>query len=112
MCSLDSPFSIPPCFPVHSCADQAVTFSQQLEEEIRLKVGSMHEDLSNGGGEAAEGRRPSGRGTLWFFPVDNTIGNMDPVMEEIQQVVLERVKKERYVNEKVPFAWLRVLEQL
>ena len=54
----------------------------------------------------------SGRGALWFFPVDNTIGNKDPVMVHIQEVVLERVKKERYVNEKVPFAWLKVLEQL
>ena len=55
---------------------------------------------------------PSGRGSLWFFPVDNTKGNQDPVMAHIQRVVLERVKKERYVNEKVPFAWLKVLEQL
>ena len=53
---------------MHPCADQAVTFSQQLEEGIRLKVESMQGDLSNGGGEAAEG----------------TIGNMDPVMEDIQ----------------------------
>ena len=56
------------CFLVHPCADQAVTFSQQLEEGIRLKVESMQGDLCNGGGEAAEG----------------TIGNMDPVMEDIQ----------------------------
>jgi hypothetical protein len=54
----------------------------------------------------------SGRGNQWFFPVDNTIGNKDPVLLEIKQVVQERVQKEKYVNEKVPFVWLDVLEKL
>jgi hypothetical protein len=54
----------------------------------------------------------SGRGNQWFFPVDNTIGNRDPVLLEIKQVVQERVKKENYVKEKVPFVWLGVLEKL
>jgi hypothetical protein len=43
---------------------------------------------------------PSGRGTLWFFPVDNTKGNKDPVMKHIRSTVSERVKQERYVNVK------------
>ena len=42
-------------------------------------------------------------GTNGFFPVDNTIGNTDPVLLEIKQVVRGRVKKEKYLNEKVPF---------
>ena len=55
----------------------------------------------------------SGRGMLWFFPVDNKVlGKKDPVMAEIKKVVQEVVKEERYVKEKVPFAWLRVLERL
>ena len=33
-------------------------------------------------------------------------------MLEIKQVVQERVQKEKYVNEKVPFVWLEVLEKL
>ena len=44
---------------MHPCADQAVTFAQQLEEEIRQKVGSIPEDLGDRGGEAAEGRGPN-----------------------------------------------------
>ena len=55
----------------------------------------------------------SGDGRLWFFPVDNkTRPCKDPVMLEIQKVVQEVVKGERYVNEKVPFEWLKVLERL
>ena len=55
---------------------------------------------------------PSGRGKLWFFPVDNTIGNTDPVLLEIKTTVQEVVKVEKYVNAKVPFVWLKVLERL
>ena len=45
---------------------------------------------------------PSGRGTLWFFPVDNTKGNKDPVMKHVRRTVSERVKRERYVSVKGP----------
>ena len=55
---------------------------------------------------------PSGRGKLWFFPVDNTKGNADPVIAEIKKVVQRVVKREKYVNEIVPYEWLRVLERL
>jgi hypothetical protein len=54
----------------------------------------------------------SGRGTLWFFPVDNSLGNKDPVMLEIKKSVQKVVQEEKYVNKMVPFTWLKVLEHL
>ena len=36
-----------------------MTFSQQLEEEIRQKAGSIQDELGDGGGEAAQGHRPN-----------------------------------------------------
>jgi hypothetical protein len=54
----------------------------------------------------------SGRGTLWFFPVDNSLGNKDPVMLEIKKSVQKVVQEEKYVNKMVPFTWLKVLERL
>jgi len=42
--------------------------------------------------------------SLCFFPVDNTLGNKDPVITEIKKTVQEVVKKEKYIEEQIPFA--------
>jgi hypothetical protein len=52
------------------------------------------------------------RGRLWFYPVDNKHGLSDPTLDEVQQVIQEKMLKEKYVNHKVPFAWLGVFEKL
>jgi GTPase SAR1 family protein len=59
-----------------------------------------------------EAQVKAARGTLWFFPVDNTIGHKDPVIVKVQQGILERVGNEKYVKLEVPFTWLSALEVL
>jgi hypothetical protein len=54
----------------------------------------------------------TGRGSLWFFPVDNTRGCEDPSIQAAKRCVLECVRKEKYVKAKVPYAWLLVFEVL
>ena len=58
------------------------------------------------------GRVKTGRGILWFFPVDNTRGYECPGIQEVKICVLECVKKEKYVKAKVPYSWLKVFEVL
>jgi GTPase SAR1 family protein len=63
-----------------------------------------------------KGQGKDGRANLWFFPVDNTGklsgGGMDPVIKEMQSTVLEVVGREKYVNHKVPYTWLKTHEAL
>ena len=59
-----------------------------------------------------EGTVKTGRGILWFFPVDNTRGGEDPSIQAAKRCVLECVGKEKYVKAKVPYAWLSVFEVL
>ena len=59
-----------------------------------------------------EARVKAGRGTLWFYPVDNTKGHSDPVIVKVQQSILERVGNEKYVKHEVPYTWLSALEEL
>jgi len=54
----------------------------------------------------------TGRGRLWIFPVDNTRGISDPVISELRLVIQHTVQREKFVNHKVPFEWLRVLKHL
>ena len=49
---------------------------------------------------------------LCFFPVDNKEGSADPVMSHVKAAIQDAVKDEKYIQKKVPFAWLRVLERL
>jgi NLR family CARD domain-containing protein 3 len=53
-----------------------------------------------------------GRGSLFFFPVDNTRGQEDQVIKEVQSTVLEVVGREKYVNAKVPYPWLQAYQVL
>ncbi len=38
---------------------------------------------------------------LWFFPVDNTIGRRDPVVNELMRVVQTVTNKEPHIQKKV-----------
>jgi hypothetical protein len=58
-----------------------------------------------------------GRGSLFFFPVDNTRGQHhekgpDPVLKQVRRTVLECVGRETYVKRKVPYTWLGAYEAL
>jgi GTPase SAR1 family protein len=52
----------------------------------------------------------SSKVSLCFFPVDNKLGSKDSVIREIKKTVQEVVQKEKYIKEKIPFAWLKQLE--
>lgn len=54
----------------------------------------------------------TGRGRLWIWPVDNTKGESDHSLTEIQHIIQRTVEKEKYVNHKVPFSWLGAFEKL
>mmetsp|Transcript_54462 Transcript_54462/g.88213 ORF Transcript_54462/g.88213 Transcript_54462/m.88213 type:complete len:1184 (+) Transcript_54462:4197-7748(+) len=50
--------------------------------------------------------------SLAFFPIDNSMGSKDPVMLHVKEVVHKAVMAEKYIQEKVPFVWLKVLQHL
>lgn len=54
----------------------------------------------------------SGRGQLWFFPVNNKIGRKDVVFKDIMDTVQTVVSKEEYLKQKVPFSWFKVYDSL
>ena len=58
------------------------------------------------------GSRATGKGILWFFPVDNTVGHADPVMQQLMSDVQKCVMAEEYVQRKVPLSWLGVIDVL
>ena len=57
-----------------------------------------------------QGTAGSGRGLLWFFPVDNTKSSADECIEKMKAAVQECLKKEEYLKRKVPLPWLRALD--
>lgn len=54
----------------------------------------------------------SGRGKLWFFPVDNRKGKDDPVLVEVMRAVEKVIEEEEYVKRKVPLHWISLFDQL
>jgi hypothetical protein len=58
------------------------------------------------------GSRSTGKGLLWFFPVDNKVGHEDPVMQQLMSDVQKYVMEEEYVQRKVPLPWLGVIDML
>jgi GTPase SAR1 family protein len=54
----------------------------------------------------------SGKVSMCFFPVDNTLGSKDSVITEIKKTIQEAVKKEKYIKKQVPFVWLKLLERV
>jgi len=58
------------------------------------------------------GTVPSGRGRLWFYPVDNTIGKADPVLREVKMTVEKVMSEEEYIRQKVPLQWIAVFDTL
>ena len=57
-----------------------------------------------------QGTAGSGRGLLWFFPVDNTKSSADDSIDKMKAAVQECLKKEEYLKRKVPLPWLRTLD--
>jgi NLR family CARD domain-containing protein 3 len=57
-----------------------------------------------------QGTVSSGRGLLWFFPVDNTKSSADDSVEKMKAAVQECLKKEEYLKRKVPLHWLQTLD--
>ena len=57
-----------------------------------------------------QGNVSSGRGLLWFFPVDNTKSSADDSIEKMKAAVQECLKKEEYLKRKVPLHWLQTLD--
>jgi NLR family CARD domain-containing protein 3 len=53
----------------------------------------------------------TGAGLLYFFPINNTAID-DPVVSDVRAAVLSCLCKEDYVQRKVPFEWMHLLDQL
>ena len=49
---------------------------------------------------------------LCFFPVDNTLGNRDPVVGALMREVEARVRESEHLQHTVPFAWMALLDRL
>jgi hypothetical protein len=66
----------------------------------------LHEQLSVSPSWACvqpfhQGQVSTGRGLLWFFPVDNTRGKEDKVVTDLMAAIEQEIEKEDYVKRKV-----------
>ena len=66
----------------------------------------LHEQLSVSPSWACvqpfhEGQASTGKGLLWFFPVDNTLGREDKVVLELMIAIEKAIEQEDYVKQKV-----------
>ena len=59
-----------------------------------------------------QGTTSSGRGLLWFYPVDNTRSGTDERVDSIKAAVHDCLKKEEYLKRKVPLPWLQTLDAI
>jgi hypothetical protein len=62
--------------------------------------------------EWQDGQLSTGRGVLCFFPVDNTLGNRDPMVGALMREVEARVRESEHLQHTVPFAWMALLDRL
>ena len=62
--------------------------------------------------EWQDGQLSTGRGVLCFFPVNNTLGNRDPVVGALMRQVEELVRASDHLQHTVPFAWMALLDRL
>ena len=59
-----------------------------------------------------EGVVSTGKGTLNLFPVNNKLGNKDPVIEHLMKKVDERVRESEHLKHKVPFPWMALIDEV
>ncbi len=59
-----------------------------------------------------QGTASSGRGLLWFYPVDNTKSSAGEGIDKIKAAVQDCLKKEEYLKRKVPLPWLQALDAI
>lgn len=59
-----------------------------------------------------EGEVSTGRGLLWFFPVDNTVGHSDGVIPAVLHVIEKLAKQAEYTKQEVPFSWLKCYDKM
>ena len=59
-----------------------------------------------------KGEVATGRGLLWFFPVDNTRGNDDRVVQELKLAIEKQIEGEDYVKQRIPFTWMALYDAL
>jgi GTPase SAR1 family protein len=59
-----------------------------------------------------QGTVSSGRGLLWFFPVDNKKSSADECTDKMKAAVQDCLKKEEYLKRKVPLPWLQALDAI
>jgi hypothetical protein len=57
--------------------------------------------------ENAEGEGANGKANLTFFPIDNTLGNKDPVIRQIQQGIKKELRQSAFVTAQRPLTWSR-----
>jgi GTPase SAR1 family protein len=56
----------------------------------------------------AEG--PFGKADLCFFPVNNKIGNQDPTVQKLLELIEESIDQSSYVHVERPLSWFQVLD--
>ncbi len=62
--------------------------------------------------EWQDGQLSTGKGVLYFFPVNNTLGNRDPVVGALMRQVEMLVRASAHLQHTVPFAWMALLDRL
>jgi GTPase SAR1 family protein len=51
-------------------------------------------------------------GNLCFFPVDNTLGKIDPVLGKLMLQIEASVMQSEHLKHKIPFAWFALLDRV
>ena len=54
----------------------------------------------------------NGTCTLWFYPVDNTLGRNDDSLRQMSTAVERAMNDGPFTHKKVPLTWLRLLDEL
>jgi hypothetical protein len=58
----------------------------------------------------AEG--PNGKTNLYFYPINNTLGNRDSSVVKLMKKIEEKIDESSYVHVERPLSWFRVLDAL
>eukprot|EP00392_Amoebophrya_sp_AT5.2_P019627 g20561.t1 len=59
-----------------------------------------------------KGEGVNGTCTLWFYPVDNTLGRGDDSMSQMTVAAEKAMDEGSFTHKKVPLTWLRLLDEL
>ena len=88
---------------IHTQYDHKV-INSLLEQRVKVATNAQIIPNCTEGSNDFEG--------LWFFPVDNSLGVRDPIIQTLREKILDSVKEKEYVKMPVSMNWTRVLDLL